>query len=154
MIAVGDDEKLYFLGFADWPDLDNVISKLQCAARAQIVQGSSSSIRSIEKELKAYFKGELKEFKTPLFMLGTLFQVRVWRELQKTSYGETRSYADIAKAIGKPTAFRAVAQANSINRFAIVVPCHRIINSDGKLGGYSSGLQRKEKLLELERRIK
>ena len=97
-----------------------------------------------------YFAGQLKAFTTPLAPTGTPFQKRVWEELQKIPHGETRSYAAIAAAIGRPTAFRAVAQANGANRIAIVIPCHRVINTSGALGGYSSGVERKQWLLQQE----
>jgi O-6-methylguanine DNA methyltransferase len=110
---------------------------------------------AIMRELEAYFAGIIQEFKTPLFLfslIGSPFQKRVWEELQKIPRGETRSYAEIAKAIGKPSAFRAVALANGANQIAIVIPCHRVINSNGDLGGYGGGIKRKEWLLKHERK--
>jgi O-6-methylguanine DNA methyltransferase len=102
------------------------------------------------RELKEYFAGRRKEFSFPLDLRGTEFQKRCWRALLKIPYGKTRSYADIARAVGSPRSFRAVGQANHQNPIAIVVPCHRVITSDGKLGGYGGGLAMKEKLLRLE----
>jgi O-6-methylguanine DNA methyltransferase len=102
------------------------------------------------KELKEYFAGRRRKFTFPLDLRGTDFQVACWRALLAIPYGETRSYADIARAVGKPNAFRAVGMANNRNPIAIVVPCHRVIASDGTLCGYGGGLEVKRRLLELE----
>jgi O-6-methylguanine DNA methyltransferase len=101
-------------------------------------------------ELEEYFAGKRREFTFPLDLRGTDFQQACWRALLAIPYGETRSYADIARAVGKPNAFRAVGMANNRNPIAIVVPCHRVIASDGTLCGYGGGLDVKRKLLELE----
>jgi O-6-methylguanine DNA methyltransferase len=101
-------------------------------------------------ELDEYFAGHRRAFTFPLDLRGTSFQLDCWRALIAIPYGETRSYADIARAIGKPHAFRAVGMANNRNPIAIVVPCHRVIASDGDLCGYGGGLDTKRKLLELE----
>jgi methylated-DNA-[protein]-cysteine S-methyltransferase len=100
--------------------------------------------------LKAYFRGELKEFDLPLEMQGTEFQLRVWNELRAIPYGETISYAQLAGRIGNPKAVRAVGLANGSNPIPIIVPCHRVIGSDGSLTGFGGGLATKKKLLELE----
>jgi methylated-DNA-[protein]-cysteine S-methyltransferase len=97
-----------------------------------------------------YFAGQRREFTIPLDMRGTEFQLRCWRELLKIPYGQTRSYAELARAVGSPQGFRAVGHANGQNPIAIVVPCHRVIASDGSLGGYGGGLPLKEELLRLE----
>ncbi len=101
-------------------------------------------------ELEEYFAGRRREFSFPLDLRGTDFQLACWRALLQIPYGETRSYADIARAIGRPQGFRAVGMANNRNPIAIVVPCHRVIASDGTLCGYGGGLDIKRKLLELE----
>jgi O-6-methylguanine DNA methyltransferase len=101
-------------------------------------------------ELRSYFAGVLRVFSVPLDMQGTDFQLSVWRQLVKIPYGETRSYAQVAEAIGRPKAVRAVGAANGSNPVAIVVPCHRVIGSSGKLTGYGGGLPLKKRLLELE----
>jgi AraC family transcriptional regulator of adaptative response/methylated-DNA-[protein]-cysteine methyltransferase len=116
-----------------------------------IVPGSNQHLELLEHELGDYFAGTLTKFSVPLVYPGSPFQRRVWRELLNIPHGETRSYEDIAAAIGKPKAVRAVGHANGLNRIAIVIPCHRVINKDGKLGGYGGGLRRKEFLLALER---
>jgi O-6-methylguanine DNA methyltransferase len=102
------------------------------------------------RELEEYFAGKRREFTFSLDLRGTDFQVKCWRALLAIPYGETRSYADIARAVRKPQAFRAVGMANNRNPIAIVVPCHRVIASDGTLCGYGGGLDVKRKLLELE----
>ncbi|MBX9621972.1 MAG: trifunctional transcriptional activator/DNA repair protein Ada/methylated-DNA--[protein]-cysteine S-methyltransferase [Alphaproteobacteria bacterium] len=152
MIAVGDEEALYLLEFVDRRGLEREVERLRKRTKSAILPGITAPIRSIEKELCQYFEGHLKEFKTPLHFLGSLFQKRVWEELQNIPFGETRSYAELAAIIGKPSAFRAVANANGANQFAIVIPCHRVINSNGELGGYDGGLPRKKWLLAHERK--
>jgi methylated-DNA-[protein]-cysteine S-methyltransferase len=107
-------------------------------------------LREAVSQLHAYFARDLRRFKLPLDMHGTEFQKRVWRELETIPYGETRSYAQIAAAIGTPNAVRAVGAANGSNPVAIVVPCHRVIGSGGRLTGYGGGLPLKKRLLELE----
>ena len=101
-------------------------------------------------ELEEYFAGKRRQFSFPLDLRGTDFQLACWRALLTIPYGETRSYADIARAVGKANAFRAVGMANNRNPIAVVVPCHRVIASDGTLCGYGGGLDVKRKLLELE----
>jgi O-6-methylguanine DNA methyltransferase len=101
-------------------------------------------------ELEEYFAGKRHEFTFPLDLRGTDFQLACWRALLAIPYGETRTYADIARAVGRPQAFRAAGMANNRNPVAIVVPCHRVIASDGTLCGYGGGLDVKRKLLELE----
>jgi methylated-DNA-[protein]-cysteine S-methyltransferase len=102
------------------------------------------------RQLQAYFRGELKEFDLPLAMEGTHFQLRVWNALREIPYGETISYAQLAERIGNPKAVRAVGLANGSNPILIIVPCHRVIGSDGSLTGFGGGLSTKKKLLELE----
>jgi methylated-DNA-[protein]-cysteine S-methyltransferase len=111
---------------------------------------SEEKIVSCARQLGEYFAGSRRQFDLPLDLHGTDFQKRCWRELLKIPYGETRSYADIARAIGNPAAVRAVGLANGQNPIAIIVPCHRVIGSDGSLTGYGGGLETKRKLLELE----
>jgi methylated-DNA-[protein]-cysteine S-methyltransferase len=107
-------------------------------------------LREAVLQLQAYFDHRLRAFDLPLDMQGTPFQKAVWQELGRIPYGETRNYAQIAGAIGIPTAVRAVGAANGANPVAIVVPCHRVIGSSGKLVGYGGGLALKQRLLELE----
>jgi len=102
------------------------------------------------RQLTEYFDGKRREFSIPLDLRGTPFQLACWQALLAIPYGETRSYAEIARAIGHPNAFRAVGMANNRNPIAIVVPCHRVIASGGSLCGYGGGLEVKRKLLDLE----
>jgi len=112
---------------------------------------SKQALSPYLRELDEYFAGERRGFTVPLDLRGTEFQLACWRALLEIPYGETRSYADIARAIGHPRAFRAVGMSNNRNPVAIVVPCHRVIASGGSLCGYGGGLDIKRKLLELER---
>lgn len=113
-------------------------------------QESPAALRPYHEQLEEYFSRTRREFTFPLDLRGTDFQLSCWRALSAIPYGETRTYADIARAIGKPHAFRAVGMANNRNPIAIVVPCHRVIASDGTLCGYGGGLDVKRCLLELE----
>ena len=105
-------------------------------------------------QLKEYFAGRRREFSVPLSPQGTDFQKRVWEELCRIPYGETRTYGQIAACVGNPKASRAVGMANHNNPIMILIPCHRVIGSSGKLTGYAGGLWMKEKLLELEKECK
>jgi len=112
---------------------------------------SPETFRDVAAQLEAYFAGEAKEFTVPLAPSGTLFQLAVWTELTKIPYGSTATYGDIARAMGKrPVASRAVGLANGANPISVIVPCHRVIGSDGSLTGYGGGLERKRLLLRLE----
>lgn len=111
---------------------------------------STPKLSRYTRELEQYFDGKRREFSFPLDLRGTDFQLACWHALLAIPYGETRSYADIARAVGRPQGFRAVGMANNRNPIAIVVPCHRVIASDGTLCGYGGGLDIKRKLLELE----
>ncbi|MFE9448581.1 methylated-DNA--[protein]-cysteine S-methyltransferase [Streptomyces sp. NPDC006739] len=104
-----------------------------------------------EEQLTAYFAGELKEFNLPLRLDGTPFQRTVWEQLTRIPYGETRSYGELADALGNPKASRAVGLANGRNPVGIIVPCHRVIGASGSLTGYGGGLDRKKRLLDFER---
>ena len=103
------------------------------------------------RQLRAYFAGELHDFDVPLAPEGTPFQLRVWRELRNIPYGQTISYGELARRIGSPNGSRAVGLANGANPISIVVPCHRVIGSNGKLTGYGGGIENKELLLALEK---
>ena len=107
--------------------------------------------RAVIDEMEAYFAGALRAFSVPLALGGTAFQVAVWEQLTRIPFGATTSYADIAARVGSPKGVRAVGQANGRNPIPIIVPCHRVITSDGKLGGWSGGLGQKQWLLDHER---
>ena len=110
-------------------------------------------LRPVVEQLEAYFAGDRRDFDLPLAPAGTPFQRQVWSALQEIPYAQTRSYRDIAERIGSPKAVRAVGLANGRNPVSIVVPCHRVVGSDGSLTGYGGGLQNKQLLLDLEQRI-
>ena len=114
------------------------------------LQESRQLLAPYLEQLNEYFAGQRREFSIPLDLRGTEFQLKCWRELRDIPYGETRSYRDLAQAIGHPHAYRAVGMSNNRNPIAIVVPCHRVIAADGSLCGYGGGLDIKRKLLDLE----
>jgi methylated-DNA-[protein]-cysteine S-methyltransferase len=113
-------------------------------------RGADTVLTTAARQLDAYFGGRLKAFDLPLAPIGTSFQRRVWEALCEIPFGETRSYGQLARAIGKPSAMRAVGAANGNNPIAIIVPCHRVIGADGSLTGFGGGLERKKFLLSLE----
>jgi len=136
MLAIADEKELYLLEFVDRRGLEREIERLRIKTKSAIIPGKTDPITSIEKELQSYFSGDLKTFKTPIHRIGSLFQNSVWDALMCVPYGETKSYLDQANLMGNYLACRAVANANGANQIAIVIPCHRIINSNGALGGY------------------
>lgn len=150
MIAIGDEEALYLLQFADSKGLRQATKRLKAKTKVAIIPGSSAPLRQIESELQEYFNGLLREFKTPYHLFGSPFQKLAWEELLRIPYGQTRSYLTQAQSIGNSRAYRAVANANGANWLVIVIPCHRIINNNGKLGGYGGGIDRKKWLLDFE----
>ncbi len=154
MLAIGDETGLYLLQFVGSRGLSQAIDKLCLKKKASIELRKTAPIELMEQELNAYFLGELIAFKTPLHIFGTPFQKSVWNELLNIPYGETRSYLEQAEAMNHKQAVRAVANANGANQFGIVIPCHRIINSSGALGGYGGGLHRKQWLLDHEKQTR
>jgi AraC family transcriptional regulator of adaptative response/methylated-DNA-[protein]-cysteine methyltransferase len=150
MVAIADEHSLYFLAFADHADAS--LKKLK-STPVTIATGTTNPIESIKQELHNYFAGNLAKFKTPITLLGTPFQTAAWHELQKISYGDTRSYKEIAIALEKPTAYRAVGHASGSNHLALIIPCHRVIAANGNLGGYNGGIDRKQWLLAHEKRM-
>ena len=130
------------------------IIELSFAEQALPVSSSIPEVlQSCVQQIDAYFQGDLTAFSVNLEFEGTDFQKRVWRQLEKIPYAETVSYGDVASSIGKPTACRAVGAANGRNPIAIIIPCHRVIGSNGTLTGYGSGIWRKEWLLEHEKKV-
>jgi O-6-methylguanine DNA methyltransferase len=123
---------------------------LRAESKGVRFENSESEMRAYVRELDEYFSGGRRQFSVPLDLRGTEFQLACWKALIAIPYGETRTYADIARSVNRPTGFRAVGMANNRNPIAIVVPCHRVIASDGTLCGYGGGLDIKRKLLELE----
>jgi O-6-methylguanine DNA methyltransferase len=122
------------------------------APEARCVDSREHNADAAEQILE-YLAGERTEFELPLDLRGTEFQRAVWNALQSIPFGERRSYRDVARAVGRPRAVRAVGTANGSNPVSLVVPCHRVVNSDGKLGGYGGGLALKARLLDMESRI-
>ena len=114
-------------------------------------QGDSAAIASAAVQLEQYFAGERTGFDVTMELVGTRFERRVWEEVRAIPYGETATYAEIARRIGRPDACRAVGRANGRNPIAVIVPCHRVVGSDGSLTGYAGGIEMKRALLDLER---
>lgn len=151
MIAIADDTALHLLEFTDRKALPLQLRQLSKAAGGRIGLGRTAITDTLERQLGEFLAGQRADFDLPLRLHGTEFQCRVWQALRDIPAGQTRSYAELARGIGQPTATRAVAGANARNRIAIVVPCHRVIGADGTLTGYAGGLWRKEKLIGIER---
>lgn len=114
-------------------------------------EGLTALLERASRQLEEYFAGKRKQFDLPLSLRGTEFQRQVWAALRDIPYGETRSYGQIAQAVGRPKAVRAVGMANHRNPISIIVPCHRVVGADGSLNGYGGGLENKKFLLALER---
>jgi AraC family transcriptional regulator, regulatory protein of adaptative response / methylated-DNA-[protein]-cysteine methyltransferase len=152
LVAGATDAGVCLLEFTDRRALE---AQLESVRRhfgaAAVVPGAHPHLDRLREELAAYFAGTLTRFTVPLVYPGSAFQTTVWEALLRIPYGETRSYEALAAEIGRAGAQRAVGHANGLNRIAIVIPCHRVVNKGGKLGGYGGGLWRKQRLLELER---
>ena len=152
MIAGATDEGICLLEFTDRRMLPTEYKDLTRLLKTSVEEGKNKHIILLRKQLKEYFEGTRKEFSVPLVTPGSEFQQSVWRELLRIPFGSTRSYQEQADALKKPEAIRAVANANGMNRISIIIPCHRVIGSDGKLTGYGGGLKRKKWLLDHEKR--
>jgi AraC family transcriptional regulator of adaptative response/methylated-DNA-[protein]-cysteine methyltransferase len=150
MLAGASKKGLSLLEFTDRKMLETELKSVAKIFNAVLVQEQNAFFELLEKELAAYFEGKLKNFKVPLDLHGTDFQVKVWQELQNIPYGKTRSYKEQSIALNNPLAIRAIAQANGMNRIAIIIPCHRVIGEDGSMTGYGGGIWRKKWLLEHE----
>lgn len=151
MLTAATDEALLLLEFADRRQLASQVQRIARRLGAVYVPGTNDVLARAAAELGEYFAGSRREFGVSTRPLGTDFELEVWAALREIPFGETRSYADVAKRVGRPEAVRAVGRANGMNALAIVVPCHRVVGSDGRLVGYGGGLWRKERLLEIER---
>ena len=150
MVAGATASDLVLLEFTDRSILDIQVARLEKHFGGVRQPGNSPVIEQLVLQLDEYFGGTRREFDIPLRAPGTEFQELVWAALRAIPCGATQSYGQIAAAIGRPTAVRAVAHANRDNRIAILIPCHRVIGADGTLTGYGGGLWRKRKLLDLE----
>lgn len=152
MLAGATSEGICLLEFSDRRMLETQIGRLGKVFDCAVVPGENDHIAHLEKELELYFAGKIREFTVPVVLRGTPFQVAAWERLQRIPYGETISYEQQAREIGRTGAQRAIGKANGDNRIAIVVPCHRVVRQNGDLCGYGGGLWRKKFLLDLERK--
>jgi AraC family transcriptional regulator of adaptative response/methylated-DNA-[protein]-cysteine methyltransferase len=150
LLAAATSRAVVLLEFTERRMLEAQFDTLRRRFKAPIVPGDNPHLAKLRQELAEYFEGKRKDFTVPLNYPGTPFQQKVWDALLEIPYGETRSYEDIARKVGSASAVRAVGQTNGLNRICIVIPCHRVVNKDGKLGGYGGGLWRKQALLTLE----
>jgi AraC family transcriptional regulator of adaptative response/methylated-DNA-[protein]-cysteine methyltransferase len=152
MIAGATDEGICLLEFTDRRMLPTEYKDLVRLLKMDMEDGENKHLKTLKKQLKEYFDGKRKEFTIPLVTPGSEFQKAVWKELQNIEFGSTRSYHEQAIALGRPDSVRAVANANGMNRISILIPCHRVIGSDGRLTGYGGGLKRKKWLLDHEKK--
>lgn len=151
MLAVFSPQGLSLLEFPDSKGLAGELRALKRIRKIPLVWQRDERADGLERELAQYFAGTLEVFQTVLDMVGTDFQLRVWQVLQSIPFGETLTYREQAERLGRPEAVRAVAAANGRNKISILIPCHRVIGSNGKLTGYAGGLHRKQALLNVER---
>jgi AraC family transcriptional regulator of adaptative response/methylated-DNA-[protein]-cysteine methyltransferase len=151
MYACASSKGICLLEFTDRRMLETEFKDLRKRLQAVVLPGDNPHLDHVQSEIQEYFSGKRKKFTVPLHTPGTEFQKSVWRSLMDIPYGETRSYAQQAALLGKPTAIRAVGSANGHNRISIIIPCHRVIGSDGNLTGYGGGLHRKKWLLDFEK---
>jgi|KBSMisStandDraft_5_1062788.scaffolds.fasta_scaffold05413_5 AraC family transcriptional regulator of adaptative response/methylated-DNA-[protein]-cysteine methyltransferase len=154
LVAAANDSGLCLLEFTDRRMLDTQFKTLRKLFACAILPGDNEHLKRLRTELQAYFAGRLQRFTVPLVYPGSPFQVRVWNELLRIPFAETCSYEELAHRIGLNSGQRAIGHANGTNRIAIVIPCHRVVNKSGKLGGYGGGLWRKQHLLDLERGVR
>ncbi|MGD0753454.1 MAG: methylated-DNA--[protein]-cysteine S-methyltransferase [Bacteroidales bacterium] len=152
MVAAATEEGVCLLEFNDRKMLPTEYKDLTRLLKTTFEEGENRHLKALKKQLKEYFDGKRKEFTIPLVTPGSEFQRAVWKELQNIQFGSTRSYQEQAIALNKPDSIRAVANANGMNRISIVIPCHRVIGSDGRLTGYGGGLKRKKWLLDHEKK--
>jgi AraC family transcriptional regulator of adaptative response/methylated-DNA-[protein]-cysteine methyltransferase len=150
LLAGATDEGVCLLEFSERHRLERQVQTLQRLFRTVLVPGPHRHLTQLERELGEYFESRRQSFDVALAMAGTPFELQVWRALQRIPFGETRSYEDVARAVGNVRAVRAVGRANGRNHIVIVIPCHRVVNKSGDLGGYGGGLWRKRRLLHLE----
>jgi AraC family transcriptional regulator of adaptative response/methylated-DNA-[protein]-cysteine methyltransferase len=152
MIAGAVKEGICLLEFSDRRMLNAEYKDLARHFNTTIEEGENRHFKNLLKQLREYFEGTRKKFSLPLVTPGSDFQQAVWKELINIPYGTTRSYLEQSVAMGKPDSIRAIANANGMNRISILIPCHRVIGSDGSLTGYGGGLKRKKWLLDHEKK--
>lgn len=153
MIACATEQGICLLEFTDRKNIEKQLKALSKQLKAEIIEKEHIHFHQLEKELKEYFEGNRVRFEVPLLTTGTEFQEKVWQLLREIPMGEIRTYRQQSELLGNPKAIRAVGTANGINKIAILIPCHRVIGSNGELVGYAGGIWRKQKLLELEKAI-
>lgn len=160
LVTVGNEKSIYMLQVLQKESLYLSLKRVTDHTKSYVISGRTKPIDLLERELTDYFNGTLEVFTTPIQMFGTDFQMQVWNALRKIPFGKQISYAQLAENVqaerpktsaGAPV--RAVGTANGANRIMIVVPCHRVINKNGKLGGFSCGVEKKRLLLDLENRL-
>jgi AraC family transcriptional regulator of adaptative response/methylated-DNA-[protein]-cysteine methyltransferase len=149
-VAGATAEGVCLLEFSDRRMLETQFATLRQRFGRSVVPGNHAFLEQFKEELQCYFARTLTAFTVPLVYPGTPFQEAVWAGLREIPYGKTWSYDELARRVGRPGAQRAVGHANGQNRICIVLPCHRVVNKDGRLGGYGGGLWRKQFLLDLE----
>ena len=154
LVAGATTKGLCLLEFTDRRMLEAQFTTIRQRFGCAVVPGKHEHLEQLQHELRRYFAGKLTEFRVPLVFPGTPFQQKVWQGLLRIPYGETCSYEDLADDIGATGAQRAVGRANGQNRIGIIIPCHRVVNKGGRLGGYGGGLWRKQFLLDLERGVR
>jgi len=152
MLAGATGDAICLLEFDDRVSLESQFKTIRRLFHRPLLPGRHVLFTLLREQLAQYFGGKRAAFDIPLAYPGTDFQCKVWQVLRDIPYGQTRSYGEVARTIGKPGAARAVGAANGANRIAIIIPCHRVIAAGGGAGGYAGGLWRKQRLLELERR--
>ena len=150
MIAGATEAGICFLEWHDRGGVPRILERVHKRYRCELVEGASPHLDQLERELGEYFAGQRQEFEVAVDVIGTPFEQRTWALLQEIPFGVTWSYGEMARQLGKPGAARAVGRANGANYLSIVIPCHRVIEANGKLRGYGGGLWRKQRLLELE----
>lgn len=153
MVAVSSRSHLHLLEFVDRKALPAELNRLQKTSNGGIGIGTMLPAEQAVAELADYFAGRSDQFLTPLALSGGAFTQQVWRALREIPAGETRSCSAIARSLGRPSATRAVARANGANQIALIIPCHRVIGADGSLTGYGGGLWRKQRMIEIERKL-
>jgi AraC family transcriptional regulator of adaptative response/methylated-DNA-[protein]-cysteine methyltransferase len=154
MIAGATSKGVCFLEWHDRGGVPRIKERVEKRYKMPLAEGNNRHLDKLEKELVAYFAGKLKAFRVSVDVTGTLFERKTWDQLLAIPYGQTRSYTQIAQALGKPGARRAVGRANGANYLSIVIPCHRVIEANGNLRGYGGKVWRKKYLLELEASLK
>lgn len=151
LVAAADDEAVCLVEFTERRMIEAQFDTLRKRLKCALVPGDNKLLQQLRRELAEYFAGTRRAFEVPLNYPGSEFQQKVWNALLKIPYGQTVSYEDIARAVGSPAAVRAVGTTNGLNRICVLIPCHRVVNKGGKLGGYGGGLWRKQALLALEK---